>query len=252
MRISPLFLSAAAAMGLAACQPAQQSDSDATAAAASEAPPATGRTSDERMFAFQCGDLPVQATYRGQDSATVVVAGRTFVMSAEAAASGAKYSDGQGNVFWTKGTTEGTLTLKGEPDRQCTGSGREGDSAAAAAAVPASGATRSGDEPAPAFRATGNEPGWLAQVSAGATPTLRVETGYGEQKYEIDAPTQGKDGWSGKAADGTEIKLSYQRTTCQDTMSGQDFGATVMLTVGARQYHGCGDFAGAPAPTTRP
>lgn len=251
MRASPLILGVAVAVSLAACQPAQQSDSDATAAA-NEAPPAAGPTSDERMFAFQCGDLPVQATYRGQDSATVVVAGRTFVMSAEAAASGAKYSDGQGNVFWTKGTTEGTLTLKGEPERQCTGSGKEGDTAVAATAAPVSGATPQGDDAAPAFRATGNEPGWLAQVSAGATPTLRVETGYGEQTYEIDAPSQGKDGWSGKAADGTEIRVSYQRTTCQDTMSGQEFGATVMLTVGARQYHGCGDFAGAPVPATRP
>ena len=105
---------------------------------------------------------------------------------------------------------------------------------------------------APAFRATGNEPGWLAQVSAGDNPVLRVETGYGEQTFEVPAPTQGKDGWSGKAADGTDIKVSFQRTVCHDDMSGQAFGTKVMLTVGARQYHGCGDFAGAPALAERP
>ena len=45
-----------------------------------------------------------------------------------------------------------------------------------------------------------------------------------------------------KAADGTDIKLSFQRTTCQDDMSGEAFEAKAMLTVGTRQYHGCGNF----------
>ena len=102
------------------------------------------------------------------------------------------------------------------------------------------------------FRATGNEPGWLAEFTPGAAPRLRVDTDYGQRRFEIAAPTQGKDGWSGKAADGTEIKLTFQRTVCQDDMSGQAFGATARLTVGARQYHGCGDFAGAPALAARP
>jgi len=247
MRASPFIFSLAIATALAACQPAQQAasaDADASASGAEAPPPAAAPTSDERVYAFQCGDLAVRATYRGQDSATVVAGGRTFVMANESAASGAKYGDGQGNTFWTKGTTEGTLTLKGEPDRSCTGSGREGEAAAAVASA--------STDAAPAFRATGNEPGWLAQVSAGPTPTLRVETGYGEQTFDVVAPTQGKDGWSGKAADGTDIKVSFQRTVCHDDMSGQAFGATVMLTVGARQYHGCGDFAGAPALAERP
>lgn len=240
MRISPWIISAAITASLAACQPAAQ---DANTGPAEVAPPANAATSEERTYAFQCGDVAVQATYRGQDSASVVVGGRTFVMSSETAASGAKYGDGQGNVFWTKGTTEGTLTLAGEPDRSCTGSGTEGE-AAPAATTPAASAA--------AFRATGNEPGWLAQVSDGEAPRLHVETDYGEKKYEIAAPTQGQDGWSGKAEDGTEIKLTFQRTVCEDNMSGKAFGATVMLTVGARQYHGCGDFAGAPAVAAKP
>ncbi len=121
------------------------------------------------------------------------------------------------------------------------------DAGAQGATVPAAAAGASAG-----FRATGNEPGWLAEFTPGAAPRLRVETGYGERAFEIAAPTQGKDGWSGKAADGTEIKLTFQRTVCQDDMSGQAFGATVRLTVGARQYHGCGDFVGAPALAARP
>lgn len=244
MRTSPWLLSLAIVSGLSACQPAQQAEGTASNAGAAEAPPPmAAATSDERSYAFQCGDVPVQATYRGQDSATVVVGGRTYVMAAEAAASGARYGDGQGTTFWTKGTTEGTLSVKGEPERSCTGSGEQG------AAAPAPTAQ---DTAAAGFRATGNEPGWLAEVAAGATPHLRVETDYGQRTLEIAAPTQGKDGWSGKAADGTPVKLSFQRTVCQDDMSGQAFGATAMLTVGARQYHGCGDFTGAPALAARP
>ena len=43
-------------------------------------------------------------------------------------------------------------------------------------------------------------------------------------------------------SDGTDVKLSFQRTTCQDDMSGEAFEAKAMLTVGTRQYHGCGNF----------
>ncbi len=241
MRAFPWLLSLAITSALAACQPATESS---PVADGSEAPPPMdAATADERSYVFQCGDLTVHATYRGQDSATVVVGDRTFAMSSEVAASGAKYADEQGNVFWTKGTTEGTLTLKGEPDRHCSGSGEQGAAAPAPAAAGTAGA---------GFRATGNEPGWLAEVAAGATPQLRVETDYGQRTFEIASPTQGKDGWSGTAADGTPVKLTFQRTVCQDDMSGQAFGATAMLTVGARQYHGCGDFAGAPALAARP
>jgi len=242
MRASSWLLSLAIAGALAACQPAAQSG---PAAEGSEAPPPmAAATSDERTYAFQCGDLQVQATYRGQDSATVIVADRTFPMSSQPAASGAKYGDGQGNEFWTKGTTEGVLTLSGEPERSCTGSGEQGAEAPPSSTADAAAAA--------GFRATGNEPGWVAQVAPGAAPSLHVETDYGARTLEIQAPTQGRDGWSGTAADGTPVKLTFQRTVCQDDMSGTAFGATTMLTVGARQYHGCGDFADAPAVAARP
>ncbi|MGM3214167.1 hypothetical protein ACS229_31055, partial [Klebsiella pneumoniae] len=74
------------------------------------------------------------------------------------------------------------------------------------------------------FCATGNEPGWLAVVD-GDTPGLQVEVDYGERRFDVAAPTAGADGWSGKAADGTDVKLSFQRTTCQDDMSGEAFEA---------------------------
>ena len=96
------------------------------------------------------------------------------------------------------------------------------------------------------FRATGNEPGWSVDVAAGNAPAMRVELDYGQTRYAVDRATHGADGWAGAAADGTPVKLSVQRVPCQDDMSGARFDAKVMLTVGTRQLHGCGQFLQAP------
>lgn len=92
------------------------------------------------------------------------------------------------------------------------------------------------------FRATGNEPGWMAQVTAGASPSLHAEIDYGERKFDISPVSEQPDGWKGKAADGTAIVLKFERRTCQDSMSGQAFEAAATLTVGDRSYEGCGNF----------
>lgn len=103
---------------------------------------------------------------------------------------------------------------------------------------------------AESFRAVGNEPGWLAQVDSGKETVLHVEIDYGQTRHDVTAPTQGADGWAGTTADGTPVKLSVQRVPCQDGMSGKQFQAKAMLTVGTRQLHGCGNFsASASEPT---
>ena len=231
MRVLPNLLVASLGLALSACQPAptpaasNAGDAAATPAPAPVAAAADGAGNETR---YRCGDLDVRATFNGEDAATVVIGGRSFAMSSERAASGAKYADGKGNSFWTRGTDEALLSLKGEADRECSAvEATEGDGSAGNAA----------------FRATGNEPGWLAVVD-GDTPGLQVDVDYGERRFTVAKPTEGADGWVGKAADGTDIKLSFQRTTCQDGMSGETFEAKAMLAVGTRQYHGCGTFGG--------
>lgn len=114
--------------------------------------------------------------------------------------------------------------------------------AAAQVASPASVDTVSGTAPQ-AFRATGNEPGWLAKVGTDGHVGLRVEVDDGQTTYDVAAPTQGADGWVGTATDGTPVKLSIVRVPCDDSMSGESFDAKAMLTIGARQLHGCGSFS---------
>lgn len=123
--------------------------------------------------------------------------------------------------------------------------GGKGVAAGPAAAPVADDGPAAAERPSDAFRATGNEPGWVAEVGAGGTSALRVEVDYGQTRYVVAAPTQGPDGWAGAAADGTPIKLSVQRVPCQDDMSGKAFDAKAMLTVGTRQLHGCGSFSAA-------
>lgn len=233
MRVIPSLLAASLGLALSACQPAQTpAASGAGDVAATPVPApapvlaAVDGSGSETLY--RCGDLDVRATFNGGDAATVVIGERSFAMSSERAASGAKYADGKGNSFWTRGSDEALLSLKGEVDRECGAvEATEGDGSAGNAA----------------FRATGNEPGWLAIVD-GDAPGLQVEVDYGERRFAVAKPTEGADGWVGKAADGTDIKLSFQRTTCQDDMSGEAFEAKAMLTVGTRQYHGCGNFGG--------
>lgn len=228
MRAISSVLAASLGLVLAACQPAQPPAASVSPGEPAVAPAVPVAASPGSEIAYRCGDLDVHASFKGEDAATVVIGARTLAMTSERTASGAKYGDGQGNSLWTKGSDQGLLTLKGEADRQCHAvEASEGDGSAGDAT----------------FRASGNEPGWLAVVD-GDRPGLQVEVDYGERRFEVARPTEGADGWVGKAADGTDIKLSFQRTGCQDDMSGEDFAAKAMLTVGTRQYHGCGNFGG--------
>lgn len=98
MRVVPSLLAASLGLALAACQPAQ-----APAAGGNDTPPPTPQpgasTAGGSETAYQCGDLNVRATFNGEDAATVVIGERTFAMTSERTASGAKYGDGQGNSF---------------------------------------------------------------------------------------------------------------------------------------------------------
>ena len=224
-----------AACGGPASEPGNVPGTAAADTAANPVAPATSApTSREQQVTYHCGDQQVQATFRGQDSATVVVGDRSFAMSLQPAASGAKYGDGQGNELWTKGEDEALLQLAGEPARTCgtDEQGAQGRAPEATAAQP--------------FTARGNEPGWIARIGPEPAAALDIEMDYGERRLTVSQPSKGPDGWSGTAGDGTQVKLSWKESACQDDMSGQEFAVTVMLSVGARQLHGCGFFGATP------
>lgn len=186
---------------------------------------------------WQCGDTRIGATFEGAaDGQTVALGidGRRLSLPIARSASGARYADDAGNEFWTKGAS-GTLSLAGEDQRDCTQA--DGPSPWDAAR-----------ERGIAFRAVGNEPGWLVEVGGGDTPALHAELDYGSRKIDIGGVRRDKDGlrYGGQTANGTKVELVVERKPCQDAMSGASFDATVQLHAGGKTYHGCGAFLDAP------
>ncbi|WP_241613699.1 MliC family protein [Rosenbergiella epipactidis] len=69
---------------------------------------------------YKCEGINVKATFIGEDAAIIIIGDNKLEMKNEPSASGAKYSDGKGNIFWTYGDDEATLIMSGQKDRQCT------------------------------------------------------------------------------------------------------------------------------------
>ncbi|MDI9240133.1 YbaY family lipoprotein [Lysobacter sp. LF1] len=193
--------------------------------------PGPGEATAANATHWQCGDTRVSATFDPKsESATLSVNGRRLTLPLVRSASGARYADEQGNEFWTKGES-GTLALVGEEKSQCTPA--EGPSpwdAARARNI--------------AFRAVGNEPGWLVEVGHGETPPLHAQLDFGARNIDIAQTQPIKDGlgFTGQTANGTQVELHIENTRCQDPMSGAVFEASARLSAGGKTYHGCGAF----------
>lgn len=179
---------------------------------------------------WQCGDQRIAAVFDNgpADNVTLDPAGKPLALPHAVSASGARYADAAGNEFWTKGRA-GTLTLAGKGKLDCT----QNDQASPWDAAKARGA---------AFRAVGNEPGWLVEMGAGKTPSLHAELDYGERQIDLARTQATPDGFQGNTADGIAIQLIAKRETCQDDMSGESFPASASLVVGDKTYRGCGRF----------
>jgi heat shock protein HslJ/uncharacterized membrane protein len=92
-----------------------------------------------------------------------------------------------------------------------------------------------------AFRAVGEEPGWLAEVAPGRT--IRVLLDYGEREVEVPATEPVREGnrvvFASRTPEHT-LRLVVEESPCSDTMSGEAFSHTVLLVVDGRELTGCG------------
>lgn len=233
-----LLPAATLAAVLAACQPSAPPTPDSMPDTASEAPateaaapgPLDGPASGER-FNFQCGELALGATFDQQaDVVRLSFSGRRLELPIAVSASGARYADDAGNEFWGKGMDSASLTLAGEPRRDCTRSDR---------ASPWDTAADSGVD----YRAVGQEPGWLVEVMEGEGdqgPSLTAHLDYGQRLLEAAGLQREGDSWRGQAADGADIELTVEERECADPMSGERFRTAASLVVDGQQYEGCG------------
>lgn len=94
-----------------------------------------------------------------------------------------------------------------------------------------------------AFMALGQEPGWRVDVRPGPPPALDATLDYGNRRIAVAEAVVTETGWSGRAADGTPVSLTFVRTPCQDVMSGEPFEVEATLTVAGEDWRGCGRFS---------
>jgi len=92
-----------------------------------------------------------------------------------------------------------------------------------------------------AFRAIGQEPGWLLEITDGVE--ILLVTDYGETRtslpyveplvYQEERRTQ-------FVLDAANTIVEIRRVPCQDLMSGEEFEVTVSIKQTDRELHGCG------------
>jgi len=92
-----------------------------------------------------------------------------------------------------------------------------------------------------AFRAIGQEPGWLLEITAGEE--ILLVTGYGQTRtlYEYFVPVLDAESRKTQFAiepDGPVIEIFDE--SCEDVMSGERFEAIVVMRFDDRQLEGCG------------
>lgn len=143
-------------------------------------------------------------------------------------ASGARYQDGEIS-FWNRGDQALVETPRGQ--LQCS----QADQRTAL--------TRA-ERPGVMFFGQGNEPGWTVAL-ANDTPTLTIETNYGEERLQLPYMVSVMDNDAGRVVvENADVepffRVRIEAGACFDNMSGKPFPARVTLTYGGEQYSGCG------------
>ncbi len=91
-----------------------------------------------------------------------------------------------------------------------------------------------------AFRAIGQEPGWLLEITNGEE--ILIVTDYGKERKSLPYVEPRED----KAARKTVFQIDADTSVliegkpCTDSMSGESFEVTVTVTLGDKALKGCG------------
>ena len=161
---------------------------------------------------MKCGDRRVDIGFVGE-AARLRVGGQVIELQPEEAASGAKFGDGAGNGFWSKGN-RATLTLGGEDLAEC---------------VPVI-------SPTLPIVARGNEPGWVVTLAHEGV----VYSGQDGTRREVPLPAAtGAEGTT-VFDSGEGLAVRVTETLCRDTMTGMPFPYSVALTLDGAELSGCG------------
>jgi uncharacterized membrane protein len=212
MRLSLLTLSLLLLVPISAC--------------GDEIPIAEDASSHGKVMAMECGDFSFVAEIKGDD-AWLFLPDYSGPIPRVTSASGTKY---QGNniTFWSKGD-EASLDYGKNSYAGCRNN--------PALAVWEAAKLRGVD-----FRATGNEPGWVLEITG---DSLSLQTNYGESHHQFAAAERKTDTATRQtsylASNGdSHIEVTLEGKSCQDTMADTVFETSVSIQLDERKLSGCG------------
>lgn len=149
-----------------------------------------------------------------------------IILSQVRSGSGSRYQEGE-TVFWVKGQ-EALLEKEGRSYRGC----RQ-----MPALAPQADAFRRGVD----FRATGNEPGWHLEITAGRH--ILFVTDYGERQVSVPDPGEVTEGASRiyhAVTEANDLHVEIVEELCLDTMADASYPNKVSVLLNGTAYRGCG------------
>jgi len=217
-------------ISLGACnqesQPSYQSNSDTTRAKGQIPDFSSINTSD--VYVYNCADSLQLTAHVTTDSTWLFLSDTTVKLGHVPAASGAKYQSPD-YLYWSK---NGQALFQGPTSSlmNCTAISKEKSWQAAK--------LRGVN-----FRALGQEPGWILEITKGAQ--MQYIGNYGQDTVVTPVPNPRVDKQKGITtynalthAHSMTIKIIDE--PCTDSMSGFEFSSTVTVTVDGKTYRGCG------------
>ena len=91
-----------------------------------------------------------------------------------------------------------------------------------------------------AFRAIGQEPGWLLEITNGEEILLLTDYGKNKQSYPYVEPREDKVSRKTVFPVDDSTSILIEGKPCTDSMSGESFEVTVTVTQGEKTLKGCG------------
>ena len=92
-----------------------------------------------------------------------------------------------------------------------------------------------------AFRAIGQEPGWLLEITDGTEIMLSTDYGQSVNNYPYVEPVVDQEQRRTLyVIDDEDIEIEIRGQACQDVMSGEEFAVSVTIVLADRELKGCG------------
>lgn len=222
MRFALLMTGFLGVAGCGAPQPGAPRDGAALSGSDQDGPRSASAPVVPVNARFECDGTIVPVVFEG-GRVTVSLADRDLTLPQVPAASGARYGNGR-DIFWSHGD-EATIEIDGR-SQTCR-----------ALPDPWEAARVRGID----FRAVGQEPGWFLEIDHDRSMHLVYD--YMEREATTPAPVAVVSGARTTYTAATEahrLTVIVEERPCRDSMSGEPFPSTVIVTIDGRELRGCG------------